>query len=86
MFTLFRAFLFAYGGVEAAKVVHKKLLTSILKAPIGFFDTTPVSNTINVFSDKKLNLSLSTQAFAMHLFLLYILLLCTIPKLTDTSK
>ena len=43
IFTFFRAFLFAYGGVKAAKVIHGKLLKSILGAPISFFDVTPVS-------------------------------------------
>ena len=43
VFTLLRAFLYAYGGICAAKVLHKKLLLSILKAPVAFFDVTPVS-------------------------------------------
>ena len=44
VFTLLRAFLYAYGGICAAKVLHKNLLLSILKAPIAFFDVTPVSS------------------------------------------
>ena len=48
MFTLLRAFLYAYGGICAAKVLHKKLLLSILKAPVAFFDVTPVSWTLCV--------------------------------------
>ena len=31
LFTLLRAFLFAYGGICAAKVMHHRLLTSVLK-------------------------------------------------------
>ena len=46
VFTLFRAFLYAYGGVCAAKVLHKKLFHSILRAPTAFFDVTPVSHTL----------------------------------------
>ena len=43
VFTLFRAFLYAYGGIQAAKTIHKKLLSAMLKAPVCFFDVTPVS-------------------------------------------
>ena len=31
IFTLLRAFLFAYGGIRAAKVLHHRLLASVLK-------------------------------------------------------
>lgn len=31
VFTLFRAFLFAYGGVHAATKVHRQLLNTIMK-------------------------------------------------------
>lgn len=31
VFTLFRAFLFAYGGIHAATHVHKQLLNTIMK-------------------------------------------------------
>lgn len=41
LFTAARAFLFAYGGICAATVVHKRVLSSVLKVPhnlskIGF--------------------------------------------------
>ena len=42
IFTLFRAFLFAYGGICAAKVLHCRLLRNILSAPVSFFDVSPV--------------------------------------------
>ncbi|XP_041353425.1 ATP-binding cassette sub-family C member 10-like [Gigantopelta aegis] len=50
LFTLSRAFLFAFGGICAAQVIHKHLLSSVLKAPVSFFDTTPIGRIINRFS------------------------------------
>ncbi|XP_022081418.1 multidrug resistance-associated protein 7-like isoform X2 [Acanthaster planci] len=50
IFMLFRAFLFAYGGLCAAKTIHNGLLSSIWKAPVSFFDTTPIGRIINRFS------------------------------------
>ncbi|XP_066936141.1 ATP-binding cassette sub-family C member 10-like isoform X2 [Clytia hemisphaerica] len=47
---LIRAFLFAYGGVKAAKYFHTHLLDTILKAPVIFFDTNPIGRIINRFS------------------------------------
>uniref|UniRef100_A0A4W4GHG7 ATP-binding cassette, sub-family C (CFTR/MRP), member 10 n=1 Tax=Electrophorus electricus TaxID=8005 RepID=A0A4W4GHG7_ELEEL len=50
VFTAARAFLFAYGAIHAATVLHKKLLNSVLKAPMAFFDTTPLGRVLNRFS------------------------------------
>jgi ATP-binding cassette subfamily C (CFTR/MRP) protein 10 len=46
IFTLFRAFLFAYGGVVAARNLHSSLLTRVLTSSISFWDSTPVSRFI----------------------------------------
>jgi ATP-binding cassette subfamily C (CFTR/MRP) protein 10 len=35
-FTLIRSFLFAYGGIEAAVILHRRLLDAILKVA-GYF-------------------------------------------------
>jgi hypothetical protein len=40
--TLARAFLFAYGGVCAARTLHDTLLSRLLGGTVGFFDSTPV--------------------------------------------
>nr|XP_026483882.1 ABC transporter C family member 13 isoform X1 [Vanessa tameamea] len=50
VFTIMRAFLFAYGGVKAADKIHKVLLRHVVKANIKFFDTTPTGRIINRFS------------------------------------
>ena len=49
-FSFLRAFLFAYGGVCAANVIHERLLGIILKAKTWFFDSTPVGRILNRFS------------------------------------
>ncbi|NXG44336.1 MRP7 protein, partial [Psilopogon haemacephalus] len=50
LFTILRAFLFAYGTIRAATVIHNRLLQRVLKATITFFDTTPTGRILNRFS------------------------------------
>lgn len=50
LFTIFRAFLFAYGTIRAAVVIHKRLLQRVIKATVTFFDTTPTGRILNRFS------------------------------------
>ncbi|XP_033985639.1 multidrug resistance-associated protein 7 isoform X2 [Trematomus bernacchii] len=50
VFTALRAFLFAYGAICAATVIHSRLLDSVLKATVSFFDTTPMGRILNRFS------------------------------------
>nr|ASS36022.1 ABCC10 [Samia ricini] len=50
VFTVMRAFLFAYGGVKAASRIHKVLLKVVVKAKVKFFDITPAGRIINRFS------------------------------------
>ncbi|NXR19167.1 MRP7 protein, partial [Cinclus mexicanus] len=50
LFTIIRAFLFAFGAVRAASVIHDRLLQRILKATVTFFDTTPIGRILNRFS------------------------------------
>lgn len=50
LFTLARAFLFAYGGLRAAKRLHDTLLQVVIRAKTYFFDITPVGRILNRFS------------------------------------
>ncbi|NXD12515.1 MRP7 protein, partial [Nothocercus nigrocapillus] len=50
LFTALRAFLFAFGTIRAATVVHSRLLQQVIKATVTFFDTTPVGRILNRFS------------------------------------
>lgn len=50
IFSFFRAFLFAYGGVQAARGIHEKLLSVIIKAKSYFFDVTSTGRILNRFS------------------------------------
>nr|CDJ84141.1 unnamed protein product [Haemonchus contortus] len=47
IFTLIRAFLFAYGGIRAAKHLHDNLLHRLLKASSSWWDRTPSGRVIN---------------------------------------
>ncbi|WAR19116.1 MRP7-like protein [Mya arenaria] len=68
VFTLFRAFLFAYGGICAARTIHTRLLTNILKAPVSFFDVTPIGRIVNRFSSDVFSID-DSLPFIMNIFL-----------------
>ncbi|KAJ2787455.1 Transporter of the ATP-binding cassette (ABC) [Coemansia interrupta] len=60
-----RSLLQFWGSLKASKVLHESLLHTVLRAPVRFFDTTPVGRLINRFSkdmetiDHSLNSSLA---------------------------
>ena len=68
LFALIRAFLFAYAGICAATRVHKHLLGSILRAPVRFFDVTPLGRVINRFSSDLYAID-DTLPFMLNIFL-----------------
>ncbi|XP_063975408.1 ATP-binding cassette sub-family C member 10 isoform X2 [Diachasmimorpha longicaudata] len=49
-FTLIRAFMFAYGGVHAAIVMHEHLLDIVLRAKKVFIDSQSIGRILNRFS------------------------------------
>jgi ABC-type multidrug transport system fused ATPase/permease subunit len=49
-FTLARAFSFAFAGLRAARLLHSQLLQALLRAPMGFLDSTPKGRLLNRFS------------------------------------
>ncbi|XP_060081599.1 ATP-binding cassette sub-family C member 10-like [Ylistrum balloti] len=48
--TFAKEVLFAYGGIRLARTMHNQLLKTILKAPMSFFDVTPIGGILNRFS------------------------------------
>ncbi len=50
IFVLFRAFLLARGSLRVAKWTHDRMLWSVMRSPVSFFDTTPIGRILNRFS------------------------------------
>ncbi|NWI64440.1 MRP7 protein, partial [Todus mexicanus] len=68
LFTILRAFLFAYGAIHAATVIHNRLLQRALKATVTFFDTTPTGRILNRFSSDLYCVD-DTLPFVLNVFL-----------------
>ncbi|XP_012524038.1 multidrug resistance-associated protein 7 isoform X1 [Monomorium pharaonis] len=72
IFTLIRAFIFAYGGIQAAVTMHKQLLKIVMRAKTIFFDIQPVGRIINRFSSDTYTIDDSlpfiTNILLAHLF------------------
>nr|XP_060609998.1 ATP-binding cassette sub-family C member 10 [Anolis sagrei ordinatus] len=68
IFTILRAFLFAYGTIHAATVIHNRLLRRVVKATMTFFDTTPTGRILNRFSSDLYCVD-DTLPFVLNIFL-----------------
>ncbi|GAQ86722.1 ABC transporter C family [Klebsormidium nitens] len=68
VFTLARAFTFAYSGLEAAVKLHRELLTRVVAAPVAFFDRTPVGRILNRFSSDQYTVD-DSLPFMLNIFL-----------------
>jgi len=67
-FTLFRSFLFAYGGLRAARLLHDQLLRAVLGASIAFFDAHPVGRILNRFAQDTYTID-DSLPFMLNIFL-----------------
>ncbi|XP_057666967.1 ATP-binding cassette sub-family C member 10 isoform X2 [Diorhabda carinulata] len=68
LFTLLRAFIFAYGGIRAAIKFHKILLRTVVKARSSFFDVTSIGRIINRFSSDTYTVD-DSLPFILNIFL-----------------
>ncbi|KAH9424705.1 Multidrug resistance-associated protein 7 [Dermatophagoides pteronyssinus] len=66
--TLIRAFLFAYGGIMAATVVHNALLNKLFQTSTLFFDIISFGQIINRFSTDLFNVD-DALPFTLNIFL-----------------
>ncbi len=79
---LCEAFAVAQGCYNASRTIQEKLLSRILRAPMAFFDTTPLGRIMNRFSkdidvlDANMPLFVRQWLFAMAPVLTTVVLIC----------
>ncbi|KAM6956767.1 ATP-binding cassette sub-family C member 2 [Aplochiton taeniatus] len=50
IFTFLGTLLLANGAINASRILHSRLLANVLRAPMLFFDTTPIGRVVNRFA------------------------------------
>jgi len=50
LFVLLFIGIFMVRSIAAAKTLHQKMLHSVIRSPMSFFDTTPIGRIVNRFS------------------------------------
>eukprot|EP00750_Incisomonas_marina_P031430 INCI8140.1.p1 GENE.INCI8140.1~~INCI8140.1.p1 ORF type:complete len:1674 (+),score=297.41 INCI8140.1:503-5524(+) len=50
LFTAFNLTVFIFGALRASRVMHHRMLWRLLRAPMAFFDATPIGRILNRFS------------------------------------
>ena len=48
---IIRAWLFFYAVINSSQILHERMLSSVIKAPVLFHDTNPVGRILNRFSN-----------------------------------
>lgn len=84
LFTLVRAFLFAYSGISAGRFVHETLIQNLIKASTRYYDNTPKGQILNRLSTDMYAID-DSLPFILNIFLANIFGLVGILTITCIS-
>ena len=69
IFVLIANFWSIHGFAHASNLLHKQLLNNILRAPMSFFDTTPIGRIVNRFSGVSMSRAVRLCVFMLRISL-----------------
>lgn len=81
LLTLFRSVAFALFGVRASVSLHRRLMSSVIRAPMSFFNTTPIGRIISRFTKDLFEIDIQTilnLQFTLHSMLMLLQILVVI--------